>query len=310
MLDVCSSSTYWIPPGWLLAVLLLFVLGGTPLRTAQAQMERKRADVETPVSDVFWTQTVVTMSSTRPLSKGTLNATILHTFGRLRGGIQSFFGLDAGANIRLGVDYGVTDWLSLGVGRTRYEKVYDGRFKAHLSRQHTDGSPPLDVALRGGISIRTDEANLETADRLSYLSAFLLSRKVTDRWSLQLMPMVSHFNVGYTIRSDGQLQQDRHTHVALGVGTQLGLSDRVALTAEYLPVLGARSDGTTNAAAVGLNVWTGGHVFQMFLATSQWHLEQFRVARNQDSVLEGDFRFGFNVNRLFQLGGKKSPDRQ
>lgn len=299
---VLLSSRSW-PRILTLALALGILIGG--IAPAEAQMERRRADVEQPVSDVFWTQTVVTMTSTRPLSSGTLNATILHTFGRVRGGVQTFFGIDAGANVRLGIDYGVTDWLSVGAGRSRFEKVYDGRAKVHLLRQHTDGSPPLDLAVRGGVSIRTDEAGLRPVDRLSYLSSLLLARKVTDRWSVQLMPMISHFNVGYREGAPDDPQRDRHTHVALGVGTQVVLTDRLALTAEYLPVLGPRSDGTTNAAALGINIETGGHVFQMFFATSQWHIEQYRVARNADAVEEGDLRIGFNVNRLFHLGDEE-----
>lgn len=279
----------------LLVSIAAVLLGGAMLSPAQAQMERKRASTDRAVPDVFWTQTVVTMSSTRPLSQGSLNVTILHTFGLVDGGIDTFFGLDSPANIRLGVDYGVTDWLQLGIGRSRFNKVYDARTKVSLLRQHTDDSPPLDVALRGNMSVRTDQnRTLDTADRLSYLSALLLARKMTDWWSLQLMPMVTHFNLGEAgPTGDGQ------THFALGIGTQVNLSKRFAITAEYLPVLGERPAGTENAGAVGINIETGGHVFQMFLATSQWHLEQFRVTQNRDSALDGDLRFGFNVNRLF-----------
>lgn len=293
-------------PSWLCCSLIAALLLAGSATPAIAQMERERTQVdeEGPVSDLFWTHTVVTMASTRPLSQGTMNITIMHTFGRVSSGLQEFFGLDTGANIRLGADYGVTDWLSVGIGRTRYEKVVDGRATAHLLRQHSDDSPPVSLSAKGGVGIRTDEAGLDVADRLSYLSALMVSRKMNDWLSLQLMPMVSHFNVGYLQDVNGETQRDRHTHVALGLGAQAVITERMALTAEYMPVLGPRSDGTTNAAAVGLNIETGGHVFQVFLATSEWHTEQYTIARNRDAVLDGDLRIGFNVNRLFWLNGR------
>jgi hypothetical protein len=89
---------------------------------------------------------------------------------------------------------------------------------------------------------------------------------------------------------------------ALGIGGELHLTKRYALSAEYYPVLGDRIPGTTDAFALALNIETGGHIFQLFFASSNWHTEQFILARNMDDFWAGDFRFGFNVNRLFFIG--------
>lgn len=244
------------------------------------------------------------MSTVRPLPPGNLNVTIMHTFGRVSDGFQEFFGLDTQANIRLGLDYGVNEWLSLGIGRTRSDKVVDGRAKLHLLHQSQSGSPPVDVALKGDIGITTQQGGLDFSDRLSFLSSALVARSFGGDASIQLTPMIAHFN-----NLDQFFNVDEasnpNTVFALGIGGQLPLSRRFALTAEFIPVIGDRIEGTSNAASIGLDIETGGHVFQLFFTTSFWHLEQYTVMRNQDEMLDGDFRFGFNVNRVFGIG---NPD--
>jgi hypothetical protein len=114
--------------------------------------------------------------------------------------------------------------------------------------------------------------------------------------SVQLSPMYSHFN-----RTPGQAQEDL---LGLGVLLNVELNERFALSGEYLPVFGDRNPGTDDAMALALNINTGGHVFQIFFASSQWHNEQFIMANNRDRFWEGDFRFGFNIHRVFGLGGR------
>lgn len=282
---------------WTSVLLGFGLLFGSP-SSAWAQMERERAQETRRVTDVFWAQNIVEMSTVRPLPAGNLNVTIMHTFGLVSDGYQQFFGLDTQANIRLGIDYGVTDWLSLGIGRTRTDKVVDGRAKLHLLHQTQSGSTPVDVALKGDVGITTQQNGFDFSERLSFLSSVLIARSFGGHASLQLTPMIAHFN---TVPQ----ASDPNTVFALGIGGQLPLSRRFALTAEFIPVFGDRIGGTTNASSIGLDIQTGGHVFQLFFTTSFWPLEQYTVARNQDQMLDGDFRFGFNVNRVFGVG---NPD--
>ena len=88
---------------------------------------------------------------------------------------------------------------------------------------------------------------------------------------------------------------------SIGLGSQVHLSKRFSLVAEYYPVLSDRYPGTKNAFALGMDIQTGGHVFQLFLTSSYWHLEQYILAQNSDPFWAGDFRFGFNINRVFGL---------
>lgn len=278
------------------------VVLGLGAEASHAQMPRERVDPGGPVEEVFWAPNVVLGSSVYTLPQGNLNVTIMHSFGIVTNGVQDLFGLDGAANIRFGADYGVHDRLSIGVGRSRFDKLYDVRFKAKLLRQMKDNTPPVEVALKGDVGIMTVENGFDVADRLSYFASLMIARKFGERVSLQVTPMYSHFNTVFIERSGGRILEEENDHVALGLAGRVVLSRRLALQVEYMPVIGARSDGTTDALSVGLDIETGGHVFQLFFTTSQWLTEQHVIARNDDNFFDGDFRFGFNVNRVFRLG--------
>lgn len=270
---------------------------------AHAQIPRQRAVTNGPVDEVFWAPNIITMSSVTNIPKGNLNFTIMHVFGIATNGIEDLYGLDGAANIRFGLDYGLHDRLSVGFGRSRFDKVYDVRFKANLLRQTTNDSMPIELAVKGDVGITTLENGFDFADRLSYLSSVLIARKFSEQLSLQVMPMFSHFNTVFIERGvNDEIIEEANDHFAIGLGGRYAFNDRWALTVEYIPVLGERSDNTVDAISIGFDIETGGHVFQLFFTTSQWMTEQHTIARNVDDFFEGDFRFGFNVHRVFYLG--------
>lgn len=263
---------------------------------SNAQLERERVITTTPVEDTFLATRNVGISTVANPSGKDLHYSILHTFGLVDGGIDRFFGLDDGANTRIGFIYGITDRISVGLGRMTFQKVVDISTKINLLRQSSDGAVPLSIALKGDVGISTlSGVGLEFSDRLSYFTSVMVAKKFNG-FSLQVTPMYSHFN-----RMPGEGQKDLF---GLGVLLNVPLNERFALSGEYLPVFGDRNPGTEDAMALSLNINTGGHVFQIFFASSQWHNEQFIMANNRDRFWEGDFRFGFNIHRVFGLGGR------
>ena len=285
-----------------LCALVLFVLLCGQVMPSFAQMPRQRANPGGPVDEVFWSQHIIHLTSVTNLGERNLDFTIKHTFGVVTNGVDDLFGLDAAANIRFGLDYGITDWLSIGIGRSRFEKLYDGRFKLNAVRQTKDGRIPLEVAFIGNGAIQTDKNGFEPVDRLSYMGGVILARKFSDRISLQVTPMFTHFNTVVRERDINDVIIERvNDVVALGVGGRIGLTERVALMLEYIPVLGDRNDQTIDAFSVGFDLETGGHVFQLFFTNSQSMTEQHVITRNVDDFFNGDIRFGFNVHRSFSL---------
>jgi len=261
-----------------------------------AQLERERVVKSTPVADIFWATKNVGISTVTNPSGGDLHSSVLHAFGLVDGGIDRFFGLDDGANTRLALLYGITDRVSVGLGRMTFQKVVDISTKINLLRQQSDGSIPVDIAVKGATGISTlSGLGLDFSDRLSYFGSVMVAKKF-EGFSVQLSPMYSHFN-----RTAGEANEDLF---GLGILLNVELNERFSLSGEYLPILSERNPGTEDAMAIELNINTGGHVFQLFFASSQWHNEQFIMANNRDQFWNGDFRFGFNIHRVFGLGGR------
>ncbi len=284
------------------SVLLIVLASALPIRNASAQMPRERAEPNGAVEEVFWAPSIISTASVTNLEQRNLNFTIMHVFGVLSNGVEDLFGLDASANIRFGLDYGITDRLSVGAGRSRYDKLYDSRFKLNVLRQAKRRGSPIELALKGSAAITTVKNGFDVIDRMSYHAAVLIARKFDDRISIQISPMYSHFNTVFITRDgDGNVVKEFNDHFAVAFGGRVVLTDKVALTAEYIPIFGDRSDGTVDAFGFGFDIETGGHVFQLFFTTSQWLTEQHMMARNSDDFARGGRRLGFNVNRVFSL---------
>lgn len=277
--------------------VLTILICAITVSLAYSQIKRERVSTNGPVTETFWAPNIVGMSNVQTLPQGNLNVTIMHNFGLINeDAFRSFLGMDFGATVRLGIDVGITGNWSIGAGRTSPQKVFDFRTKYIFIRQSESGKIPVSIGIKGDVGINTNENGFSFQDRLNYFSSVMIARKFSDAFSLQLTPMYSHFNTVFT--------GEENDHFALGVGGELHLSDRWAIIAEYYPVFGPRSDGTEDAFAIGANIETGGHVFQLFLKSSNWHSEQYIISQNTDDFWSGDIRFGFNVNRIFWFGKK------
>lgn len=276
-------------------IAALFVLAFfSSSATVLAQMERQRAETKPTIDDAFWTPTLITQATTEHLSARNLNVTIMHSFGiATENPIRNFFGFDLVQNVRLGLDFGITDRWSAGIGRSSQLNVVDLRTKYLLFRQNTSDTHPVSISVKGALGVVTQENNRSFEDDLSTMLSVIISRKLSDTFSLQLSPIYGHFN---------RYEDFNRTNLfTIGVASSIHLSRRFALMAEYYPVLGDRLEGTKNAFSMGLNIETGGHVFQLFFTSTDWHLEQYVMADNSEQFWAGDFRFGFNVNRIFGL---------
>lgn len=273
-------------------IFYLIVISFLPLQV-QGQMERERADIVEPV-ETFWTPTLVSQSTTEHLQARNLNVTIMHSFGIATSNtIQTFFGLDNIQNVRLGLDYGITKRWTAGIGRSSLFNVIDFRSKYSILQQKTDGVTPFNLTLKGDFGIDTQENRRPFTDDISTLLSAIASKKINDSISLQLSLMHGYYSF---------VDAGHHNNLfALGMASQVNFSNRFSLMAEYYPVLGDKNPNTHNAFSLGLNIQTGGHVFQLFFASTRWHLEQYVIAQNREQFWAGDFRFGFNVNRIFGL---------
>ena len=248
----------------------------------------------------FKTTRISLGQSVENAATGNLIFDIQHHFGRINGGAYEFFGLDQ-ATLRLGFQYGITNWLSIGVGRSTYEKTYDGSVKAKILRQSSGAvNMPVSVSYFGSIAINTlkfeDESRTNYfSSRLSYANQILIARKFSNAISLQLIPTFIHRNLVETKADDNDVW-------ALGAGGRFKLSNRISLNLEYYYVISEQTaKDFHDSFTIGFDIETGGHVFQLFFTNSLGIIEQHFIAETTGNWLKGDIHFGFNISRAFVL---------
>jgi opacity protein-like surface antigen len=253
----------------------------------------------------FKTSRVVYGQSIENPATGNLLFLIQHNFGSLNSGAYELFGLDR-ATIRIGLEYGINDFLSVGFGRSSWEKTYDGFIKAKLLRQSTgQRNMPVTVSYMGSITVNTlkwavpDRKNYFSS-RLAYINQLLIARKFSNMFSLQLSPTLIHKNFVPT-------REDKNTSFALGIGGRYKLSQRLSLNAEYFYY---PSDQTTlqrtDAVSIGFDIETGGHVFQLHISNAQAMFDRAYITETTGSWGKGDIFFGFNIARTFVLKKPKA----
>lgn len=238
--------------------------------------------------------------------KGDLLFVIGHRFGTVNSGFYDFFGLD-NATTRLGLDYGITDNINLGLGRSTYQKTFDGFLKIRILRQGAGPSTaPVTLSVVFGADLNTlrdpaSEFEYSFANRLSYSTQLLAARKFGPRFSLQLSPTFIHKNL--VLR-----KIDQNNIFALGSGARFKLTKRLSLNAEHFLLLpGQTADDFRNSFSLGVDLETGGHVFQLHLTNSRSMIERGFVTETTGNWFDGGIHFGFNITRNFGL--KKKEDK-
>jgi len=288
---------------WITTFIVIFSLS----LQAQDDLFDLFADEE-PVTEYayasFKAGRVVYGQSVENPAEGNLIFLIQHDFGSLNLGAYELFGLDQ-ATIRLGLEYGINDWLALGVGRSSWQKTYDGFVKAKLLRQSTGAkNMPVSVSYLGALALNSlrwqfpDRKNYFSS-RLSYVNQLLIARKFSSAFTLQLTPTVIHKNLVPT-------KADKNTSFALGVGGRLKLSQRVSFNAEYFYYPDDQTTlDRTNALSFGFDIETGGHVFQLHFSNAQAMFDRAYITETAGKWGKGDIFFGFNISRTFVL---KKPE--
>ncbi len=238
------------------------------------------------------------------VAAGVLDVKISHRFGKLNSGGYELFGLD-NASMRMGLDYGITRYLMVGIGRSTFEKTYDAFFKLKLFRQSNGRRKmPFTISYVPTIALKTlkyedpDRKNYYTS-RLYFSHQLLIGRKFSEGTSLQLMPTYIHRNlVKYAAESNDLF--------AIGIGGRQKITKRVSINAEYYYQLpGYRLNGSSNSLSLGFDIETGGHVFQLHFTNSRGMNERTFISETTGFREHGAIYFGFNISRVFTLSRKK-----
>jgi hypothetical protein len=252
----------------------------------------------TQIEDSYSTATfkalqLVTLQTTKMPAKKEFYFVVSHRFGSVKDGFDSFFGLD-NATTKLGGIYGVTDWLSVSLSRHTLNKMYEIGLKYRMARQNDNF--PLDVVGYSVADINTflekdQYPGLEFKHRMTYVQQLLISRKVSDKFSLELVPSFIHKNL-YTP------EIERDNQFSFGGGGRYKITKRLSVNLEYMHNFD-KPDFYKNPLSVGLDIETGGHVFQLIFTNSQSMSESGYLTNASGDWGKGDFFFGFNLYRVF-----------
>ena len=256
------------------------------------------------VTGTFKATHVINMQTVETIADGALSFVIQHRFGQLNSGSYNFFGLD-NATLRLGLDYGITDRFTVGVGRSSYLKTFDGFLKYKLLRQTEGPGMPVTVTVLGTATDYTQKmpgVDLATKYRTAFTAQALIARKFNSNLSFQITPTYLHYNLAPT-------SADKNEVFALGMGGRMKITKRMSINAEYnyLPSNQVVSTTVHDSWSLGWDIETGGHVFQLVFSNSQSMLETQYITGTTGTWGKGDIYFGFNISRNFNLKKKTRP---
>jgi hypothetical protein len=292
--------------GLLIAVGLAMMAG-----KLRAQELKEEAKTVAPFA-TFKTTKLVNAPTPETHFQGDMNFIVSHRFGALANGqgFHTMFGLDNATGLRIGLEYGITDDWDVGVSRSQgsgaRQELYNGFTKYRLIRQGRDQGFPFTVTYYGSASLTGMESAPRDASpgaferfdqRLTYTNMAILGRRIGDRLSLSLMPTHIHRNL--------VANNDENEVFALGASGVFKVTKTLGIMGEYFYQMprNRSHDGKTyrDPIGVGVEIETGGHVFQLTLNNSKGLLPSQFVPYSTAKWGEGNFRFGFSINRLFHL---------
>ncbi len=254
---------------------------------------------------------VLTNHSVELLPKRSLEFIVAHKFGDIagdQGGLQNFYGFDNLADVRIAFEYGVLDNLDIGVGRNKgvgiISGVLDGYAKYKILQQKETGMPvnlvfvsSLILPYKAAVADLSSVASYpKFLNRFTFTNQLLVSRKFSDRFVLQA-------NLGYNHRNYVDAQDVNGLFFA-GVSARTRFTKTLGMLVEYNHVFNrpsAIADNYQDPLSVGIEILTGGHSFILNFSNSKALNENLFIPGTTSNWLDGQWRFGFSINRRFKL---------
>lgn len=285
----------------ILVLLGLFPLLGWSQNDLLKELEKEQKETTEYTTSTFKGTRLINGQTVETKGKGALEFIFAHRFGAINGGVYELFGLDQ-AYVRIGLEYGLTDNLGIGIGRNSVDKTVDSYLRYKFLRQSSGVvNMPFTITAFGVAAIKTSPKtadasyDIKTEDRMSYTGQLLIARKFNSKLSLQLMPSFVHKNtVDKSIEENDQ--------IALGFGGRFKVSRSVALTTEYYYRLDVPEQNPYfNPLGFGVEIETGGHVFQIIMTNTRGLTERAFLTETAGDFFNGDIHLGFNITRTFQV---------
>lgn len=271
----------------------------------------------------FKTTKIVNAQSVETVKRKNLDFRVTHRFGNIgtagNGGAHTLWGFDESQDIRISFDYGVTEDLMLGIGRSKMNELVDGLVKFRFLNQTTDNKIPLSIAFYGDMAVSTMKADQlyfgtvgvkdvseKFAHRVTYVSQLIFARKFGPRVSLQLSPTYVHRNFVKALVNPDNGAEESNDLFSAGIGGRVKLSKRVSIIADYFYTFSdfRRQNPQFefyDPLAIGVEIETGGHVFHLNFTNASGIIDANYIPYTTDNWLDGAFKFGFNISRVFVI---------
>lgn len=278
------------------------LLAAAPMLTIHGQSLLDGIDADppaiAPVSATFKDTRIINAQSNETPGKNVLHFVIAHRFGQINEGAYALWGLD-NASMRMAFDYGVTDRLAVGLARSTFQKTYEANVKWRALLQNSDNSMPVSltlysVAMANGLRWSDPSRENFFSSRLSYVHQAVIAKKWGSKLSIALIPSFIHRNLVERLF-------DAHDQWTLGAGGRYKVTSRASINAEYHYALAGLPTDHVNSLSLGMDIETGGHVFQLHVTNSQGMFERAFLTETGGRWRDGALYFGFNLSRVFDL---------
>ncbi len=318
------SNGNWVLPtkGLLLVVLSLAFLSKVRGQDDSTLFDLLDEPVVVPgaekVHSAFKTTRVINQQSLELVDAGVFDFKMSHRFGPLNSGVDKAFGMDI-ATIRFGGEFGITPNLMLGVGRSnvKQEKTVDAYLKYRIMHQTTDNHKPLSIlflvamdhrntqySVFNSIAGKMELLQVPNQSRNGWVAQAIIGKKVSEELSIQFVPgWVKQSTISPNLAvsaTDVNVATQTLEHWYLGIGMRQKLTTRTTLNIDYIPIL-TQKGNAINSFSLGLDIETGGHVFQLQFTNSFGLNESLFIARTNDRWNKAGIRLGFNLSRVFTV---------
>jgi len=257
------------------------------------------------VFQTFKDTRVINSHSVETVPNRKLDFRIGHRFGNLKDGWEKLYGLEDAEDVLFGFEYGLSEELTIGISRTKgageLSALVSPSIKYRILHQKNDNSMPLSLTLMGVSTISTMKSSQgETltnfdkfAHRVSYTAQVLIAHKFSQRFTLQVMP-------GYTHRNKVDFD-DVNGIFSVGVATRIQINKVFGIIADATFLLADRPDGFYAPMGIGLEIDTGGHIFQLNFTNATGIIENDYIPYTTSNWGDKEFRLGFTISRTFNL---------
>lgn len=282
--------------------LLLFL--SSLLNPVFSQDETQEAKSSKPVRFTFGTSILIDNQTVATPYKGGLELEIHHRFSMIEN-YHNLFGIYGSANTRIGMNYGVTDRLMVGVGTTKDYKLQDIQWKYLILQQTEDNSIPVSLSYYGNVvaDLRTEDSfgpadSYRDIHRLSYFTQLIVARKLNEIFSVQVAPSFIYFN---SVPQYSDSTGYKNLNLGLSVGARANVFGNHSVILEYDQLM-TKQDLDVQPKpnlALGWEIGTATHTFQIFVANYSQIINQKNLVFNTNDFTKGDYLFGFNITVRF-----------